>query len=125
MAHHRPRFDGRRIASGKRSSRQRPHDAGIRAELQASKESRRALAARYGLNAKTVRKWRQRTSTDDRPMGPNAPKSTVLTPAEEAIVAKIRLIAGPGDDRAPVAVATWIASGVAWGWSPASIRGGA
>ena len=48
---------------GKRSSRQRPHDAAYSAELQASKESGRALAARYGLNAKTVRKWRQRTTT--------------------------------------------------------------
>jgi hypothetical protein len=43
----------------------------VRAELQASQESTRALAARYGLNAKTVAKWRQRTSTADRPMGPS------------------------------------------------------
>ncbi len=57
----------------------------IRAELQASKESARSLAARYDLNPKTVRKWRQRTTTTDAPMGPKAPKSTVLTPAEEAI----------------------------------------
>src|SRR5271167_55753 len=62
----------------------------IRAELQASKDSARALAARYGLNAKTVRKWRQRTTTADAPMGPKAPKSTVLTPAEEAIVVAFR-----------------------------------
>ena len=58
----------------------------IRAELQASQESSRALAARYSLNPKTVRKWRGRTTTADAPMGPKAPKSTVLTPAEEAIV---------------------------------------
>src|SRR5208283_3431511 len=56
----------------------------IRAELQASKESAHSLAARYDLNPKTVRKWRQRTTTADAPMGPKAPKSTVLTPAEEA-----------------------------------------
>jgi len=62
----------------------------IRAELQASKESTRALAARYRLNPKTVRKWRKRTSTSDAPMGPKAPKSTVLTPAEEAIVVAFR-----------------------------------
>jgi SAM-dependent methyltransferase len=37
----------------------------LRAEFQASKESSRALAARYGLNAKTVRKWRKRTTTAD------------------------------------------------------------
>jgi transposase-like protein len=61
-----------------------------RAELQASKESARSLAARYDLNPKTVRKWRQRTTTADAPMGPKAPKSTVLTPAEEAIVVAFR-----------------------------------
>jgi transposase-like protein len=33
-----------------------------RAGLQASKESARSLAARYDLNPKTVRKWRQRTN---------------------------------------------------------------
>lgn len=62
----------------------------IRAELQASKESSRALAARYGLNPKTVLKWRKRTTTADAPMGPNDPRSTVLTPAEEAIVLEFR-----------------------------------
>lgn len=34
----------------------------LRAELQASQESTRSLAARYGLNPKTVAKWRERTS---------------------------------------------------------------
>jgi transposase-like protein len=62
----------------------------VRAELQASQESTRALAARYGLNAKTVAKWRQRTSTADLPMGPSNPKSTVLTQIEEAIVVEFR-----------------------------------
>jgi transposase-like protein len=55
-----------------------------------SKESARSLAARYGLNPKTVRKWRRRTTTADARMGPKAPKSTVLTPAEEAIVVALR-----------------------------------
>jgi transposase-like protein len=61
----------------------------VRAELQASQESTRALAARYGLNAKTVVKWRRRASTADPPMGPAKPKSTVLT-VEEAIVVEFR-----------------------------------
>ena len=61
----------------------------IRAELQASQESSRGLAA-YGLDPKTVRKWRKRTTTADAPMGPKAPKSTVLTPAEEAVVVAFR-----------------------------------
>lgn len=62
----------------------------LRAEFQASQESTRSLAARYGLNPKTVAKWRNRTTTADAPMGPTAPKSTVLTPAEEAIVVAFR-----------------------------------
>ena len=41
---------------------------GVRAELQASKESTRALAARYGLNRKTVVIWRARQTTADTPM---------------------------------------------------------
>ncbi len=62
----------------------------VRAEFQASQESTRALAARYGVNAKTVAKWRKHTSTLDRPMGPSQPKSTVLTEIEEAIVVEFR-----------------------------------
>lgn len=62
----------------------------IRAELQASKESTRSLAKQYGLNAKTVTKWRKRTTTDDAPMGPHVPRSSVLTPAEEAMVVEFR-----------------------------------
>jgi DNA-binding transcriptional regulator YiaG len=42
----------------------------LRAEFQASQESTRSLAARYGVNAKTVKKWRSRTTTADAPMGP-------------------------------------------------------
>src|ERR671918_781938 len=62
----------------------------IRAELQASQAATRTLAARYGLNPKTVAKWRGRTTTTDQPMGPNRPRSTVLTEADEAIVVEFR-----------------------------------
>jgi transposase-like protein len=62
----------------------------LRAELQASKASTRSLAVRYGLNPKTVDKWRKRATTYDAPMGPKDPKSTVLTAAEEAIVVEFR-----------------------------------
>ena len=41
------------------------HPVEGRDELQASQESRRALAARYGLNPKTVAKWRKRTVTTE------------------------------------------------------------
>src|SRR4051794_4601784 len=62
----------------------------IRAELQASQETTRVLAARHGLNPKTVQKWRKRTTTADQPMGPRRPRRTVLTEAEEAIVVAFR-----------------------------------
>lgn len=44
----------------------------IRSELQGSKESTRTLARRYGLNPKTVAKWRLRKTTFDGPMGPRS-----------------------------------------------------
>jgi transposase InsO family protein len=62
----------------------------VRAELQASQAPTRALAVRYGLNPKTVAKWRRRTTVTDAPMGPRRPRSTVLTEAEEAIVVEFR-----------------------------------
>ena len=62
----------------------------VRAELQASQKATSALARRYGLSRATVNKWRGRTTTADAPMGPTAPHSTVLTPAEEAMVVEFR-----------------------------------
>lgn len=56
----------------------------IRRALQTSSESTAHLARHYGLNEKTVAKWRGRTSTQDAPMGPKDPRSTVLTAVEEA-----------------------------------------
>ena len=62
----------------------------IRAELQAAQESTRVLARRYGLNPKTVAKWRKRTTTADAPMWPRARRSTVLSEAEEQIAVEFR-----------------------------------
>jgi transposase InsO family protein len=62
----------------------------VRAELQAAQEATRSLAARYGLNPKTVAEWRQRTTTADRPRGPARPRSTGLTETEEAIIVEFR-----------------------------------
>jgi transposase InsO family protein len=62
----------------------------VRAELRRSREATRRLAARYGLNPKTVAEWRRRGSTADAPMGPTRPRSPVLTEAEEAIVVGFR-----------------------------------
>ena len=60
----------------------------VRAELQASQETTSILAQRYGLSRTTVAKWRNRTTTDDAPMGPGSPRSTVLTQVEEDQAAK-------------------------------------
>ena len=62
----------------------------IRRAIQNSEESLRALAGRYGINQKTVAKWRKRTSVADLPTGPKDAKSTVLTLDEEAIIVAFR-----------------------------------
>jgi len=55
-----------------------------------SEERLRALSARYGINQKTVAKWRKRTSVADHPTGPDDAKSTVPTFDEEAIIVAFR-----------------------------------
>lgn len=65
--------------------------ARIRAQIQASSEPVAAVAARLGLNRKTVAKWRGRDHTDDLPMGPKERRSSVLTPLEEAAVVAVRV----------------------------------
>ena len=57
---------------------------------QRSKEKTSTLAQRYGLSRTTVTKWRSRITTTDAPMGPSQPKSTVLSPAEEAVIVEFR-----------------------------------
>jgi transposase-like protein len=42
----------------------------IRRAIQNSQESLRALAQRYGINQKTVAKWKKRGSVADLPTGP-------------------------------------------------------
>ena len=71
----------------------------IRAAIQRSKASLEALSARYGINPKTVAKWRRRTSVEDQPMGPKAPRSTVLSRDEETLIVAFRRHTGlPLDD---------------------------
>ena len=62
----------------------------VRRAIQHSQESLRSLARRYGINPKTVAKWKKRASVADRPTGPKAAKSTVLSTEEEAIVVAFR-----------------------------------
>ncbi len=56
----------------------------VRAAIQRSQASVSELAERFGINQKTVRKWRGRKSVEDLPMGPKKPRSTVLSVEEEA-----------------------------------------
>ncbi len=57
----------------------------IRRAIQHSQESLRSLSRRYGINPKTVAKWKKRGFVADLPTGPREPKSTVLsTPSSSA-----------------------------------------
>ena len=62
----------------------------VRRAIQNSQESLRSLSRRYGINQKTVAKWKRRTSVQDLPTGPKDPKSTGLTIEEEAMIVAFR-----------------------------------
>ena len=64
--------------------------AAVRRAIQHSKESLITLSERYGINPKTVAKWRKRTSVNDNRMGPTEVRSTVLSPEEEAAIVAFR-----------------------------------
>ena len=62
----------------------------VRRAIQHSQESLRSLAKRYGINPKTVAKWKRRGSVADLPTGPKEAKSTVLSIKDEAIIIAFR-----------------------------------
>jgi transposase len=62
----------------------------VRRAIQNSQESLRALSKRYGVNQKTVAKWKKRTSVADLPTGPKEPHSTVLSLEDEAVIVAFR-----------------------------------
>jgi len=62
----------------------------VRAALQRSQASVTELAERYGLNEKTVRKWRKRSTVEDARMGPREVRSSVLSPEHEAMCVAFR-----------------------------------
>ena len=62
----------------------------VRRAIQLRQESVRVLARRFGVSPTTVQKWRKRASTADARMGPKEPRSTVLTPEDEAVVVAFR-----------------------------------
>ena len=59
--------------------------AATRRAIQHSQEILRDLAKHYGINPKTVAKWRSRNSIQDRPTGPKQAQSTVLSAEDEAV----------------------------------------
>jgi hypothetical protein len=62
----------------------------VRRAIQHSQKSLNDLAEQYGINPKTVAKWKKRGDANDAPMGPKQVRSTVLTSAEEAAVVAFR-----------------------------------
>ncbi len=62
----------------------------VRAAIQRSTAPLKELATKYGLNHKTVAKWRKRAFVHDAPMGPKIVRSTVLSPGEEAAIVAFR-----------------------------------
>jgi IS30 family transposase len=64
--------------------------AAVRGAIQNSQASVRSLAKQYGINPKTVAKWKRRADVEDAPMGPKQPHSTVLSMEEEALIVAFR-----------------------------------
>ncbi len=62
----------------------------LRAEIQASDESVRALAQRLGVNPKSVQRWRRRDSAMARAPGRPPTGSSRLSPEDEAIIVAFR-----------------------------------
>src|SRR3546814_18513842 len=63
----------------------------VRAELQRSQASAAQLARRFGINEKTVRKWRCRETVADEPMGPTDRRSAVTTALAAAALVALRV----------------------------------
>ena len=62
----------------------------IRAAIQRSQASAAELSRTYGINPKTVSKWRKRATVEDLRTGPREPRSSVLSGEEEAAVVAFR-----------------------------------
>lgn len=62
----------------------------VRRAIQDSQKSLTALAEQYGINPKTVAKWRARKTVQDAPMGPKEVRSTTLSQEEEAACVAFR-----------------------------------
>ncbi len=91
-----PDFDGAsshvsgRKRYGPGSSQRRHNDRAVRRAIQHSQASLSALARRYGINPKTVAKWKRRSSVADLPTGPREPRSSVLSLEDEPVIVAFR-----------------------------------
>ena len=71
----------------------------IRQAIQSSHQSIRYLARQFGVNPKTIVKWKNRQSVEDQPMGPQRPGQRSLSPTEAATCTAFRIQARlPLDD---------------------------
>lgn len=80
---------GTRYGAG--STREPTTKHAVRTELQRSQASAAELARRFGINEKTVRKWRSRETVDDEPMAPKKRRSSTLSAIEEAAIVALRV----------------------------------
>jgi hypothetical protein len=62
----------------------------VRRAIQESEEKNIILAKRYGVNRKTIAKWKARDATSDERMGPNNPPPRLLSREDEAIILAYR-----------------------------------
>jgi transposase-like protein len=62
----------------------------VRAAIQRSEASLATLSKEFGVNPKTIAKWRKRQSVEDCKTGPKEPKSAVLSDEEEAMIVAFR-----------------------------------
>jgi transposase-like protein len=58
----------------------------VRRAIQHSQESLRELAKRYGIDQKTVAKWKRRKAVKDLPTDPKDAHSTTLSVEDEASI---------------------------------------
>lgn len=62
----------------------------VRRAIQHSQESLKVLAKCYGINPKTVAKWKKRDTTDDLPTGPKPARHRKLTVEDEETIIQFR-----------------------------------
>ena len=84
----RERERGRELAS--RTHGSATTTPSVREAIQASEEKNTVLAKRYGVDRKTIAKWKARKFSSDVRMGPKNPRSKFLTLDDEVIILAYR-----------------------------------